>query len=434
VLAALVLATSLSGAPAVADGGSCPAGQACLLVTVTGSIQEQLVVTGQDLDDWHDLTAPNLQYRTHSPTGTSDQPRPGQAASIPVLLAHMMPTHVPVGSVTFVTARATPDAGATRLGPADLSDATTPHTGFQDNAVPGFWADTDRQLVRFARPMRSDDDLNYQDVWTTRSGGMATLVVHTTGHIVHPQIQATTPTTIAGTSVGFSATFADGPPPPGPTYAWSFGDGTTSTDASPHHTWAKSGTYSVNLDTGASDGSEGTATPIQVQVGAKPKPKPSSPTKKPGTGTGSKHHTVTGPTKGNGTTTGGTTTGGTTIPGSSSYVLGSTTPVTPGLIGGLTTSTPSTTTPSQATGTGTASLPVGTPVSGILLVSDATASVSTASKAASVPAASARAVPRLEWDRGLLWLLLLPALLVAGGCTQTRWWTRRLPDLPWRTG
>jgi hypothetical protein len=50
-----------------------------------------------------------------------------------------------------------------------------------------------------------------------------------------------------------------------------------------------------------------------------------------------------------------------------------------------------------------------------------------------VSAASARAVPSLRWDRGLLWLLLVPALLALGGTTQTRWFTRRLPQLPWRS-
>jgi hypothetical protein len=255
-------------------------------------------------------------------------------------------------------------------------------------------------------------------------------VIHTSGTIVHPQIRASTSKTVAGTSVGFSATFTEGSPPPGATYAWSFGDGTTATGPDPTHTWKNSGTYSVNLDTGASDGSEGSATPVRVQVGAKPKPPPKAPpTKAPGTGTGPKHHTVTGPTTGTGTTSNGTTTD------SGSSVLGGATTSTPGTtLGSVTPSTPTTTTPSEVSGTGTEVLPEGTPVDGILLVSDATASAATAPKAAPVPAASARAVPRLRWDRGLLWLLVFPVLLAAGGFTQTRWWVRRLPTLPWRTG
>jgi hypothetical protein len=415
----------LLGTTSAAADGAGPVGEACLLVTVTGSTQQQLVVTGHDLDQWQDMTKP--PYRTHSPGSTQDEPQPLGATSIPVILGKLDPA-VPVGSVTFISARASANDHATRLGPGDLGFPYTGHTGFQGNVVPGFWADTDRQLVRFARPMRSDDDLNYQDVWTSRTDGEATLVIHTTGHIVHPQIRASTTTTVVGATVGLSATFADDTPPPGPTYLWNFGDGTSSTSPSPPHTWTRSGTYSVTLETGAADGSEGSASPIQVQVGPKPKPKPppKTPGKTPGTGTGATHHPVNGPVTGTGTASNGST-----FPLSGPFGTGGITTGTSsaGKATGTTTSTPS-----QVQGTGNQSVPMGTPVSGILLVSDATASASTASKAAPVPAASARAVQPLRWDRGLLWLLLVPTLLAVGGLTQTRWWTRRLPVLPWRSG
>jgi hypothetical protein len=60
------------------------------------------------------------------------------------------------------------------------------------------------------------------------------------------------------------------------TYAWDFGDGATSTQPSPVHTYAASGTYSARL--AVSDGTSTTlATPITIRVGNPPAPTISSP-------------------------------------------------------------------------------------------------------------------------------------------------------------
>jgi len=63
-----------------------------------------------------------------------------------------------------------------------------------------------------------------------------------------------------GTTVNFSGTTSTDPQGQTLTYAWSFGDGTTGTGASPNHTYATAGTYTVSLTVTDTSGLSGTAT------------------------------------------------------------------------------------------------------------------------------------------------------------------------------
>jgi trimeric autotransporter adhesin len=57
-------------------------------------------------------------------------------------------------------------------------------------------------------------------------------------------------------------------------YAWSFGDGTTSTEANPSHTYTQAGTYNVALIVSNADGTDGEVKNGYITVGSTPPPPP----------------------------------------------------------------------------------------------------------------------------------------------------------------
>lgn len=65
---------------------------------------------------------------------------------------------------------------------------------------------------------------------------------------------------IAGTAISFSSTGSSDPQGQTLTYAWNFGDNTTATGASPTHTYATTGIYTVSLTVTDTSGLTGTAT------------------------------------------------------------------------------------------------------------------------------------------------------------------------------
>ena len=69
--------------------------------------------------------------------------------------------------------------------------------------------------------------------------------------------------------VAFSSAGSNDPEGEPLTYAWDFGDGTTSTAANPTHTYAAAGSYTVRLT--VSDGVNSTfAPPITITAGSPP--------------------------------------------------------------------------------------------------------------------------------------------------------------------
>jgi glucose/arabinose dehydrogenase len=78
-------------------------------------------------------------------------------------------------------------------------------------------------------------------------------------------------------TVSFSSAGSSDPEGATITYRWDFGDGTTSTQANPSHTYAASGRYTVRLTT--SDGTlETVSDPVTVTVGGPPVPRILTPT------------------------------------------------------------------------------------------------------------------------------------------------------------
>ncbi len=68
----------------------------------------------------------------------------------------------------------------------------------------------------------------------------------------------------AGATVGFNSSGSSDPDGTIASYAWNFGDGSTSTQPNPTHTFAASGTYGVSLTVTDNDGATGTVTQLIV--------------------------------------------------------------------------------------------------------------------------------------------------------------------------
>ncbi len=98
---------------------------------------------------------------------------------------------------------------------------------------------------------------------TDALGIPATSSLIVTVNDVAPTVSLTSPTSgAAGTALGFAATGADISPADqaaGFTYTWNFGDGGTATGASPSHTYASAGTYTVSVTATDEHGLSGTA-------------------------------------------------------------------------------------------------------------------------------------------------------------------------------
>ncbi|MCR4391469.1 MAG: PKD domain-containing protein [Candidatus Acetothermia bacterium] len=79
----------------------------------------------------------------------------------------------------------------------------------------------------------------------------------------------------AGQAVTFTSTATDPDDPPDTpfTYAWTFGDGGTATEANPTHTYAAAGTYTVKLEVTDRRGAKGTKEKT-ITIGAPPPPPP----------------------------------------------------------------------------------------------------------------------------------------------------------------
>ncbi len=85
----------------------------------------------------------------------------------------------------------------------------------------------------------------------------------TSSFTVYPEVTATYTFTNSGLSYAFSDQSTNGD-----TYAWDFGDGSTSTDQNPNHTYAITGNYTVCLTTTSADGcTDSTCQSLQVMVG-----------------------------------------------------------------------------------------------------------------------------------------------------------------------
>ncbi len=85
-------------------------------------------------------------------------------------------------------------------------------------------------------------------LWANSSGGSALIELLTVGVVPRPTVDVATSLveTDVGVPVAFSATVSDGVAPT--TYAWSFGDGSRSSEALPSHVYDTPGTYTVQVE------------------------------------------------------------------------------------------------------------------------------------------------------------------------------------------
>ena len=117
-----------------------------------------------------------------------------------------------------------------------------------------------------------DGSLYYVDIgpWGTPNSGQIRRIRNVNANMPPVAVAAATPQTgPAPLTVGFSST-GSGDPELGPiTYLWEFGDGTSSTQPNPTHTYAAKGSYTVRLR--VSDGvNESLANPLTITVGSAP--------------------------------------------------------------------------------------------------------------------------------------------------------------------
>jgi glucose/arabinose dehydrogenase/PKD repeat protein len=125
-----------------------------------------------------------------------------------------------------------------------------------------------------------DGSLWYVDAgpFATDNAGAVRRIRNTNANQPPTAVAAANPTTgTAPLAVNFSSAGSADPEGQPITYRWDFGDGATSTQANPSHTYAASGRYTVRLTT--SDGALDTVSePVVVTVGSPPVPRILTPT------------------------------------------------------------------------------------------------------------------------------------------------------------
>jgi len=113
-------------------------------------------------------------------------------------------------------------------------------------------------------------DLGYSDTSGTFGVSKIRRIRFVSGNQAPIAVGSATPSSgPAPLAVGFSSAGSSDPEGQALTYAWTFGDGGTSTAANPSHTYAQAGQYSARLS--VSDGVNTTfSTPISISVGSPP--------------------------------------------------------------------------------------------------------------------------------------------------------------------
>ncbi|MBV8992062.1 MAG: PKD domain-containing protein, partial [Solirubrobacterales bacterium] len=150
------------------------------------------------------------------------------------------------------------------LANADLSDPTQYHDPQSPDALPAISVDGSEDQSTYIRPFRGGSDANAQDT-VTLDGAPLTLVVYVNGPPLTVTASARTlSSTATGSTASFDATVqtANGSPLPASalSWSWSFGDGQSTTAATPTHQFP-AGSYDITVQvTDASSGEGGTDT------------------------------------------------------------------------------------------------------------------------------------------------------------------------------
>lgn len=284
----------LSPGSAPAQAATCPGGEAYLDVHLRGTVTADRRVCVAEIDAWHDLTEP--PYRTRSIPGRDPQndPNPHEALSIR-WLATQLAGEIGGFSADSITFAEVPNPHSTyvsRLRAADLSEAG--HNGFEDGLMPAVYFAPGFGLW-YIRPLRPNpQDTNNRDWIAGVQDGPLDLYLHTSGQPLEPTIQVDRASRRVGQSSRFSATF-DPPVAESLDYAWTFGDGTTGTAATPAHRWTTEGTFQIYLTVARPGQLSFQSNILQVEVGPQ-REQPEDPEDQPGgDGHGGPHNPETGP-------------------------------------------------------------------------------------------------------------------------------------------
>src|SRR5271157_4151560 len=154
----------------------------------------------------------------------------------------------------------TTNSGSTVTFAGSVSGGTAPYTdswNFGDDSTSAGNTLTPSHL--YANPGTYTATLTATDS-AGHSGSSSTTV---TVNDVAPTVTYTDPSAVAGSPVSFTASATDVSPAvqaKGFTYSWNFGDGGTATVASPSHTYASAGTYTVTVSATDEYGKTGTTT------------------------------------------------------------------------------------------------------------------------------------------------------------------------------
>ena len=180
---------------------------------------------------------------------------------------------VPIGDVSEVQIFNPSHGFEAPLSNADVTDPGSYHDPQAPDALPVVSVDGTEDQTTYIRPFRGGADGNAADE-VTETGAPITLVVYANGQ---PLIVRASAQTLSSTATGAMAKLSAAVQTPagaqvapsGLTWTWTFGDGATSSAASPTHRFAP-GSYDVSVQvTEVSGGAGGTAT-IQYRTPAKP--------------------------------------------------------------------------------------------------------------------------------------------------------------------
>jgi PKD domain len=290
---------------------------------------------------------------------------------------------IPLGDVTSIQVLNPSNGFEAPLANADLSDPTRYRDSQAPDALPAISVDGSEDQTTYLRPFRDGSDANARDA-VTENGAPITLVVYVNGPPLTVEASAqtlssTTTTTTAKLSATVHASNGSPVPASALTWSWSFGDGASSTAATPEHRFA-AGTYDVTVqvaDVGSGAGGTATlqfGTPASATPGHKNQTGGKKPTtSKSATGSEGGRQHANGPAgkagvKRSGTSDEGqpkpkpagqstTPTATSTTPTTSSPTTSTTTPAAPTTTATTPTTTSTTTTTTTSTTTATSSTP-----------------------------------------------------------------------------
>ena len=379
--------------------GNCPSGQGFVSAHVRGTVTADVQVCADEVAAWHDLVDPPFRLRSVPGRDPQNEPNTHEALSIRELASRVagIVGGFSVDSLTYVEIVDRSGSKVSRLAPTDLAPAG--ENGFESGLMPAVFFQPGFGMFS-VRPLRpTSEDVNVNDYLAGATGGALHVYLHTLGTPLTPQISVDDTNTKMGNASRFAVTF-DPPETGSLTYRWDFGDGTSSSDASPTHRWSTAGNYRVQLSVSRVDDAPSLSNILTIAVAAATPttvpPASTPPIPGPSGGQGTSHAPATGPDASQGTQTGNNP-GAATVPGTATAQAGE----------------PPATEPHPEP-----AAPTGTAVSGILLSAD-DISPATLAPQAHAPARHYSEEPRWSPSTGTGVAAAVLALFAWGGLSES---------------